>query len=164
MKNPSAPRVLVGMLRWAKLKAWDSHECWLNHFARVRVSTVMCCLFLPAFLDSSTLQLFFDLYHSIPPTFSPLVSVAFLTQWAGAYIPGAYIPLRRFTGWIWSPCWEVRRKFFSLPPSAKWLPACLHCLSTTYMPMQVCIWFIFYPRQLTVLPFIHPPAFRSYRV
>uniref|UniRef100_A0A670ZC58 Exportin 7 n=1 Tax=Pseudonaja textilis TaxID=8673 RepID=A0A670ZC58_PSETE len=26
-----------------------------------------------AFLDSSTLQLFFDLYHSIPPTFSPLV-------------------------------------------------------------------------------------------
>ncbi|CAJ0949288.1 unnamed protein product, partial [Ranitomeya imitator] len=27
----------------------------------------------PAFLDSSTLQLFFDLYHSIPPNFSPLV-------------------------------------------------------------------------------------------
>uniref|UniRef100_A0A8C3RAI2 Exportin 7 n=1 Tax=Cyanoderma ruficeps TaxID=181631 RepID=A0A8C3RAI2_9PASS len=26
-----------------------------------------------AFLDSSTLQLFFDLYHSIPPSFSPLV-------------------------------------------------------------------------------------------
>uniref|UniRef100_A0A5S6M643 Insulin-induced gene 1 protein n=1 Tax=Xenopus tropicalis TaxID=8364 RepID=A0A5S6M643_XENTR len=26
-----------------------------------------------AFLDSSTLQLFFDLYHSIPPNFSPLV-------------------------------------------------------------------------------------------
>lgn len=29
---------------------------------------------LSAFLDSSTLQLFFDLYHSIPPSFSPLVS------------------------------------------------------------------------------------------
>ena len=27
-----------------------------------------------AFLDSSTLQLFFDLYHSIPPSLSPLVS------------------------------------------------------------------------------------------
>lgn len=30
-----------------------------------------------AFLDSSTLQLFFDLYHSIPPSFSPLVSLVF---------------------------------------------------------------------------------------
>lgn len=33
---------------------------------------------LPAFLDSSTLQLFFDLYHSIPPSFSPLVSPGFV--------------------------------------------------------------------------------------
>lgn len=34
--------------------------------------------FIAAFLDSSTLQLFFDLYHSIPPSFSPLVSPGFV--------------------------------------------------------------------------------------
>ncbi|XP_017587993.1 PREDICTED: exportin-7 [Corvus brachyrhynchos] len=38
--------------------------------------TVQCSnplIWHTAFLDSSTLQLFFDLYHSIPPSFSPLV-------------------------------------------------------------------------------------------
>lgn len=58
--------------------AWSVKICWMvlwdfgwepqysltNHF----------CFSFAAFLDSSTLQLFFDLYHSIPPNFSPLVS------------------------------------------------------------------------------------------
>lgn len=38
----------------------------------VKACALSFCLL--AFLDSSTLQLFFDLYHSIPPSFSPLVS------------------------------------------------------------------------------------------
>lgn len=36
---------------------------------------------LAAFLDSSTLQLFFNLYHSIPPSLSPLVSAVYLISW-----------------------------------------------------------------------------------
>jgi len=40
------------------------------------VNKVFCSV--SAFLDSSTLQLFFDLYHSIPPSFSPLVSWVFM--------------------------------------------------------------------------------------
>lgn len=34
----------------------------------------------PAFLDFSTLKLFFDLYHSLPNTLSPLVS-QFILEW-----------------------------------------------------------------------------------
>ncbi|NWT06053.1 XPO7 protein, partial [Mionectes macconnelli] len=40
---------------------------------KVQIPTSKMLFCVAAFLDSSTLQLFFDLYHSIPPSFSPLV-------------------------------------------------------------------------------------------
>lgn len=47
---------------------------------------------LAAFLDSSTLQLFFDLYHSIPPSFSPLVSQDYsFCFWNGAVVNEPYV-------------------------------------------------------------------------
>ena len=36
---------------------------------------------LTAFLDGSTLQLFFDLYRELPPTLSPMVSDRGINRW-----------------------------------------------------------------------------------
>lgn len=58
--TPVFSRLIISPLGIKCFKKWIAHLIFFSFVA---------------FLDSSTLQLFFDLYHSIPPSLSPLVSV-----------------------------------------------------------------------------------------
>lgn len=60
-----------------------SHEfSCVSLYDIVKPVTFLFSSFLAAFLDSSTLQLFFNLYHSIPPSLSPLVrALHFASSW-----------------------------------------------------------------------------------